>query len=219
MYKHQITDAANRVPRPANSWAMRERPQSPRSEHDVLTRNGHDEIRTGKTRKECEIRECKWRGYEPVEVAKPQDLSDIHLVSVGDVFVGLRKLFARPSDPCSGREGEIGYKRDRRYQGKKGVEDAFRLKKPGPLAQNQKKKKKKKRKKEKEKEKEKRQYQSNPGCKNIEAQSCQSHENRNDPEVYHLSPFSSILDGFPPTTMFACQQSASAGRLDHIREQ
>lgn len=101
--------------------------EDPAGQHDPLSRDGNQQIRARETGYQGEVGEEEGCGQGPVEVAQPEDLAEVLVAGVGDMFVGVFDVGVFVGYALAGCEGEVGYEGDGCDEGAEDVEGSFGL--------------------------------------------------------------------------------------------
>lgn len=109
---HQVGDTRQNQPRPPGRGMSRKGSQDPGGEHAPRSRDRSHEVRTGETRDEGEVSQEEGSCESPVDVAQPEDLAEVVIVSVRDMLVALGDVGLLPGDTLAGCESQIAEERD-----------------------------------------------------------------------------------------------------------
>lgn len=85
----QVRRTGQYQPPPSRLRVPGERAENARSEHDVLGCDSDEEVCAGQAGDQGEVCEEEGGCYGPVYVAEPEDLAEVFIAGVGDVFVGV----------------------------------------------------------------------------------------------------------------------------------
>lgn len=100
--RNQIPDNANHEPNPPNRRMLREGAEHARAQKDKVAHDSHKQIRSRQTRQQGQIYQGERVRYEPVHVAQPEDLAEVVVCCVRDVFVGFQDGLVLVGDALSG---------------------------------------------------------------------------------------------------------------------
>lgn len=87
MQHSQVRRTSQNQPPPSRPRVASEGAEDPTSEHDILRRDTDQQVCAGQTGDEGEVYEEEGRGEGPVDVAQPEDLAEVFVADVGNVFV------------------------------------------------------------------------------------------------------------------------------------
>ena len=89
----QISCTRNNEPKPPHSRMIRERPKNTSTQEDEIRRDRNHQIRAWKARQQRQTHQRQRIRDEPVHIAQPEDLTEVVVDGVRDVFVDLRDGF------------------------------------------------------------------------------------------------------------------------------
>jgi hypothetical protein len=119
----QETDNHDGVPDPA-ALIMCECSRKSGGEHDQICGNGDEEVCAIESAEEGDVDQDERSGYNPVEVSDPEDLAQVFLVRVWDVFVGMVDDGVFVGYAFAGGHGEVREEGDCCDEGCEGVQEA-----------------------------------------------------------------------------------------------
>ena len=96
-------------------------------DHDEISNNGDEDVRTAQSSEECKIEEQERGGDAPIHVTSPVYRSVDVLGGVGSVLVGFLEDDVVVADAVTGSHGEVGDGSEGGDEGSQDVEQAFLL--------------------------------------------------------------------------------------------